>query len=335
MRAPEDRANFVDRRRVRIFAWDPLLFWRLQPNLRRVVWDFTLVSTNAGGLRYPRPVGPRRPGEVRVVCLGDSVTFGYRVPTVFGDRPPAHRLAGAPYPRLLEARLGAANPGREVEVIPLAVPGYSSYQGLLWLRRDLGWLRPDLVVVLFGWNDTSFREAPDRISMADGRLRVLLRRLLASSQVLLHLREWAAARRRTAGPERTPVPRVSSQEFARNHLEIARLCRARGIRVLVVGPVYRDDREAPAEARRVVAHRAALRSAMVRAGVPYLEIPELIESSYPATMALFGERIHPNAAGHRVLAEAVLEAIAKRHLLPGVRVPVGALSETSAGRPPG
>jgi lysophospholipase L1-like esterase len=321
VRAPEDRANLVDRRRVRIFAWDPLLFWRLQPNLRSVVWDFTLVSTNAEGFRYPRPVGPWRPRQTRILCLGDSVTFGYRVPTVFGDQPPARALAGEPYPRLLEERLRSANPGREIEVIPMAVPGYSSYQGLLWLRRDIGRLHPDLVIALFGWNDVSLRDAPDRVSMADGALRVALRRALASSQALLRLRNWAAAGRRAPRAAPLRVPRVSAEEFADNHLELARLCRSRDARILVVGPVYRDDREAPAEARRIAAHRDALRSALAAAGVPYLEVPELTESSYPATVALFGERIHPDALGHRVLSDAVLQAIAARHLLPGIRVP--------------
>jgi len=50
-------------------------------------------------------------------------------------------------------------------------------------------------------------------------------------------------------------------------------------------------------------YRAKLRETALGKKIPVLEIPELTESGWPANKALFGERIHPNAAGHRLLAE--------------------------------
>src|SRR5262245_25643262 len=143
--APEQQAQLRDARRLRIFEGDPLLFWRLAPGLREVVWDQTPVTTNAQGLRYDHDVGAKPPGAFRILCFGDSVTFGFRVPLVFLKRPQERDPAWQPYNVRLEKALRAANPGRVVEVIPLAVPGYSSHQGLAWMRRDLARYRPDAV----------------------------------------------------------------------------------------------------------------------------------------------------------------------------------------------
>jgi len=109
VRSERQRADFTDRRSVSIFEGDPLLFWRLKPNLRETIWDFTLVSTNPQGLRGERPLGPKRPGSVRLVFVGDSVTFGYRVPVIFAERPDRYDRAAQPYPWLVEARLREAN----------------------------------------------------------------------------------------------------------------------------------------------------------------------------------------------------------------------------------
>lgn len=54
--SPLQQDGFTDSENVTIFEGDPLLFWRVRPNLDRVIWDFTVVSTNDQGLRRVRPV---------------------------------------------------------------------------------------------------------------------------------------------------------------------------------------------------------------------------------------------------------------------------------------
>ncbi|HET8644842.1 MAG TPA: SGNH/GDSL hydrolase family protein, partial [Vicinamibacteria bacterium] len=318
--APEQQAQFLDARRVRVFEGDPLLFWRLKPGLREVIWDQTPVTTNAQGLRYDRDLGPKRPGGVRVLCAGDSVTFGFRVPLVFLKRPGERHPAWRPYPARLEAALRAANPGREIEVVPLAVPGYSTHQGLAWLRRDLGRYDPDLVVLLFGWNDISLRGRADAEAMSTAAAQVAARQLLSRSQLLMRAWRWARAGR--AAPAAGPVvPRVSVQEFVANHVRMAGLARAHGAEVVVLGPVFRDSAEHPGEAERMGAYRTALRDAMAAHSLPYLEVPELTEAGWPGNEALFLEHIHPNHAGHRVLAAALLRFLHQRRLLRALTVP--------------
>jgi lysophospholipase L1-like esterase len=322
--APEQQAQMADARRLRIFEGDPLLSWRLAPGLRDVVWDQTPVTTNAQGLRYDHDVGARRPGLFRVLCVGDSVTFGFRVPLVFLKRPQDRDPAWRPYPARMEAALRAANPGREVEVIPLAVPGYSTHQGRAWLERDLGAYAPDLVILLFGWNDVSLRARSDRDSMPTGALPVMARDVVSRSQALMYAWRWLHAPSASAGAGAVQVARVAPSAFVENHLRMAALARERGAAVAVVGPVFRDAVEHPDEAARMRQYRLVLREAMAAHGIPYLEVPELTEAGWPGNERLFLEHIHPNHAGHRELARALLSFLSARGLLRGLAVPAEA-----------
>jgi lysophospholipase L1-like esterase len=321
--SPEQQAQMRDARRLRIFEGDPLLFWRLAPHLREVVWDQTPVTTNAQRLRYDRDLGPKPAGGFRILCVGDSVTFGFRVPLVFLKRPQDRDPAWRPYPARLESALRAANPGRAVEVVPLAVPGYSSHQGRAWLARDAGLYAPDLVVLLFGWNDISLRARPDEQAMSTAAAQVLARDIVSRSQALVHtwrkLHAPAVPRAGAGGPD--AVPRVSRERFVENHLRMAAIARATGAKVAVVGPVFRDAVEFPDEAARMGEYRAALRAALPSQGIPYLEVPELTEAGWPANQKLFLEHIHPSHAGHRVLAHALLTFLAAQGLLGGLSPP--------------
>src|SRR4030095_16672436 len=44
---PQQRMQVADAKQSSIFEGDPLLLWRLKPNLKNAVWDFTVVSTNS------------------------------------------------------------------------------------------------------------------------------------------------------------------------------------------------------------------------------------------------------------------------------------------------
>jgi lysophospholipase L1-like esterase len=320
---PEQQAQFVDQNEVRIFEGDPLLFWRVRPNLHHVIWKATPVTTNAQGLRYPSPVGRKGRGVFRIVCLGDSVTFGFGVPRVLpgraGPDPPRR-----PYTDLLEQWLRAANPGRAIEVVPLACPGYSSYQGLAWLHRDIGWLEPDLVTALFGWNDISHRNVEDAVAMPTSWPSVAARSLASRSQALLHLRRWlggqAFFRRGPAEGWRIAM-RVPRDEYVANLLAIAHLAREHGARVALLGPVYRDRHSAPPEGDDIAEDRRALAAAADREGIPYVEFPELTEDAWPENRRLFSEHIHPDGRGHDLLAQQLLRFLRAWRLLDGLAIP--------------
>lgn len=111
------------------------------------VWE---ISLNSNGFRNGEISMEKPPPVFRIVCLGDSWTFGVNV------------RQDQTYPRQLAAWLEREYPDSRFEVINLGVLGYSSYQGLELLRRYAIHLDPDLLVIGFGMNDASVAGYRDR-----------------------------------------------------------------------------------------------------------------------------------------------------------------------------
>ena len=127
-----------------IFASDPELFWRLAPNITRPDDDWPLFGTisNAQGLREASDIPLRKKdGEVRILFLGDSCTFGDRL------------SMNDSYVHGVEERLQALFPGSPIECINAGVPGYTLFQGWRFLDTEGFNYEPDAVVLYFGWND--------------------------------------------------------------------------------------------------------------------------------------------------------------------------------------
>jgi len=116
--------------RWNIDEFSPLVGWQPKPNLRT-----PSVTTNSSGLRGTREYSPHRPpGVRRVLCVGDSFTFGEGL------------ADNEAMPAQLEAELNRAGPG-SWEVLNLGVHGYGTDQQ--WLRlQAIGFHYDDDVVVL-------------------------------------------------------------------------------------------------------------------------------------------------------------------------------------------
>lgn len=332
---PQQKAQVADPKQSGIFEGDSLLLWRLKPNLNHVYWDFTLVSTNSQHLRIKPPdqsvipqglrsdhvVTSKASGAIRIVCLGDSVTFGYRVPPVWPERPTNYDSTWLPYPMLLEKHLRDANPGREIEVIAMAVPGYTSHQGLAWLKRDIDWLAPDILTVSFGWNDASFSDVPDRESMRLNWSAVLIRWVVDHSQAFAHATKWLRSSNGQTLARRKPVARVSEREYLDNMTQIVSLAREHNAEVIVIGAPYRDPVTNPGEAELMTRYRSALHQTIERMNIHFLEVRELTESAHPANEGWFGELIHPNHMGHRLITAELCKLLQSNSLPKGVTVP--------------
>ena len=319
---PQQKAQVATAQQSAIFEGDPLLLWRLKPNLTNAVWDFTVLSTTAEHFRGSRPVLAKEPGAFRILCIGDSVTFGYRVPVVWPDKPNEYDRSWLPYPMLLEQELRTANPGRQIEVVTMAVPGYTSHQGLAWLRRDIDWLHPDLVTINFGWNDASFSDVPDREAIRTDWYVVTTRWLVDHSQAFAHATKWLRQReaQKTKEPIR-PVPRVSEAEYLNNIAAMVKFASERGAPSIIIAAPYRDAVTNPPEAKLMMQYRQSLRGWTERAQVPFLEIRELTEAAHPSNQGWFGELIHPNHMGHRLMASELLKQLGTRGFLKDMTVP--------------
>jgi len=327
----QQKAQVADEKQSGIFEGDPLLLWRLKPNLDHAVWDFTVLSTNSQHLRSEHvgeTVGVKQPGTIRIVCLGDSVTFGFRVPVVWPDRPTEYDPGWLPFPMLLEKELRAANPEQKIEVVTMAVPGYTSHQGLAWLRRDIDDLQPDLLIASFGWNDASFSDVPDREAIRTNWSAVAVRWLIDHSQAFAHATHWLRAKaakelqqKQTGQPVARPTARVSQGEYLSNMIAIQGMARLRGASVIVIAAPYRDNDPNAPEADLMLQYRVALGTAMRQREIPFVELRELTPEAYPSNEGWFGERIHPNHMGHRLLAAELLKVIGSRQMLGNLKAP--------------
>lgn len=129
------------------WRYDERLGWSLEPGARGsyvgprpfpIEFD-TTVEINSFGVRGPE-FGPRQPGELRVLVLGDSVVAGLEVeqPETFVAR----------LEQELRGRLA-----RPLAVVNAGVRGYGTDQSLLWYRERGVALAPDVVVLVFSTND--------------------------------------------------------------------------------------------------------------------------------------------------------------------------------------
>jgi lysophospholipase L1-like esterase len=316
--SPQLRSDTQGEATSGLFEFDPHLTWRLKANLPLTWWDFTPVKTNNAHVRMDGDIGAKR--GLRILCLGDSVTFGYRVPVAHErSRPEQFDAAERTYPQLLGELLRARYPGTDIEVIPLACPGYTSGQGRAWLEREIGALQPDLITACFGWNDIRAAGLPDRLTFPASTGQVRVRKLMAHSQLLLHLARSAQSARATDLLPTHAEPRTSAEEYTANFAAMGEAAKRHGAWFGILLPVYRDANtpgdypETPAhpgdpeEGKRMADYRNDLQRHAKANSLPALLVPELTEMGWPANKDLFGERIHPNAAGHRLLAERVTE----------------------------
>ncbi len=119
---------------------DPELGWLVKPNQHSFTIDRP-VATDSHGFRSPEPRAAKDTTGLRVLCLGDSQTFGNGT-----DQAET-------WPMRLEARLLALLPGRTVEVLNGGAQGYDTAQETGLLARLAPRLEPDVVVIGFYLND--------------------------------------------------------------------------------------------------------------------------------------------------------------------------------------
>jgi hypothetical protein len=169
------------------FAFDPVLGWRLEPNLRTPT-----LRTNGAGIRDDReiPLAPR-PGERRIALMGDSFTFGHDV------------LDHETFGWFLEESIG-----ERATVLNFGVPSYGTDQALLMFEERARRFRPAVAVLGFFLQDYQrnilwFRDFAKPMFVPEGPapgLR-LVNVPVISPEALYE--EYASGRRRIGGGRRS------------------------------------------------------------------------------------------------------------------------------------
>lgn len=135
----------------RLFVeYDETRGWRNIPNAggRYSSKEYSVwLKYNSHGIRGQERTYAKPPGVYRILIVGDSFVEGYSVEE-------NERVT-----EVLEGSL-AAKMDRSVQVIALGTAGYSTDQELLWLESEGLKYQPDLVVLMFYYNDVWFNDQP-------------------------------------------------------------------------------------------------------------------------------------------------------------------------------
>jgi lysophospholipase L1-like esterase len=275
------------------------------------------VRINALGFRGPEAEAAKRPGAYRILCAGDSYTFGGYV-----DEEET-------FPYLLERDLRERT-GAGVEVINAGVNGYTITDEAAFLGEKGFALKPDAVVVGFVLNDLADltrrvssrenqrREAREMSASPFTPAKRALRRT-ATYNLLFTLKAGVVGRL-GLDPTLHEVPARSVLEatldarteelLARYREELARLaeaCRRRGVRLALVLFPYHEQvvGGAPAEVQSRVSRMAA------ELGVPCVDLLPAFRRAGPEAGRLFLMPLdhHPSGLGYRLAAAEVGAAL--------------------------
>jgi hypothetical protein len=263
----------------RIMRTDPDTFWSLEPNLNNVEFlpqpggppNSFRVNTNELGLRNP-PIGPKA-GRYRILCIGDSTTFGQYVED--------HES----WPAQLQALLDPD--ADQIEVINAGLIGATSFQGLAYLIHRGFELEPDLVIATYGFNDRGrWNGLQDRDSLPVA-LPGPLRRLLTDD---------------VATPPSPDAPRVSPGEFLDVYLQMNALCAARGAALHFTVWPGPEQLDGPWDVLLPYSYQSLILEAATRAPAGVIDLRQPL---HDAPQPVFADIVHANAHGCRVVAETI------------------------------
>jgi lysophospholipase L1-like esterase len=251
------------------------------------------VTINALGLRGPELAGRKPAGRRRILCLGDSVTFGYGV----SDED------------TYAAQLGKLLADRGYEVVNGGVTGYTSHQVLARLEKLLPVVDPDLVTVLIGWNDGNLRPMTDR------EYARRLRQVMAVEGVFDHLYSYRYLRSlygratlRAARLEWT-TPRVPAEQYRENLRRLVDAARPRGVRVAFLALPHR---KAPGAKLPTFTYMPDVENVAREREVPVLDVGELSwKTALESNGAYFIDSIHLSPQGAAALAREMESQLAK------------------------
>ena len=325
---PFDRSNQWD-----FLAFDPLLSWRNRPGYRDDRHDVWLdrrglrVSAEEAGGRTRADESPERQGSapLRVLCLGDSRTFGTWI-----DR-------GGPrydndWPRYLDAAAGGTG---EIEAWNAGTLGYTTAQGLRLWRTRLRDLRPDVVVASFGFNDHALAWN-DRYRVRDPSSAIARSLLYGLARFrVVELLMWQKRRPPFSRARLSNDPWVSLEDYRHNLEQLAEEARRREVMLVWLDlpmrdlsrgdslPVSEDDDPTSLAlfGARDLAHlhevygerRSVMREVAEQQDVPVIDVAAAFarhQAAHPDE-ELFGsyDLVHPTPTGARVIAASVTEKL--------------------------
>lgn len=315
--------------------FDSQRFWKLKPDIAindpaNTFWQGTV--SNSQGYRSPEFSLAKPPGALRIVCFGDSSTFG------IGSR------MEDTWPHQLQLMLERANSSRvalsdqpaprgTVEVINAGVPGYSSYQGLQHMRQEIDRLDPDIVMASYAnndfwhWDDQTDAQHAERLSGSRSIHRLLMNsriaQLMESGLTLVRgdssdgpadpatpNQHWAAAAAWNYGDPRPDwIRRVPLDAFRDNINAMADLCADRRVPLILVK--WPDKPQAAGHWSPRMDYQAVLDEIAASRGLGIADVVSEFRANRGWAVGTYipNDIVHVNSDGNRLAAIAARDAI--------------------------
>lgn len=293
-----------------VFQKDRDLFWRLRPDqvVTSKFFEGKTYRINSLGLRG-REVSKVKTKR-RILALGNSCTFGWGV------------SYEETYVKRLEVFLDGA-----YDVINGAIPGYSSFQGRRFFERGLVQLQPDILLILFVWNDHWAAAS----QIADKDQQFPPQAIIACQNLLSRFHSYRLLKKLLlSGIEqepdslfdrKAPIYRVGLEDFRKNLRDICRLARSKGTTpILLTSPIPPLATYYPPGARSPM-HRfherynQVIRELSVSDSVDLVDLAREFAHYADLYDKALNDPIHFNAKGHRLAAELLAEHIRENRLV--------------------
>lgn len=273
---------------------DAKRFWRLRAGVApaqiigRVGTDdliFTL-STDSDGFRTTPAIDN---AERAVLFLGDSCTLGIGVDD---DQT---------IPAVVQRTLSGTR------CINAGVPGYSAYQGRVYLEEIVRDLQPAAVVINFGFNDdaawddrSDLEHATDAPVQLSWWLSTGIARLTTRGLESLRPVEQAST-----SPATSNRPRLTDGEFVGQIESMVATCRTNGATpILLIWPL-----RVQLSQDGVTPKQLALRQFAAKNGVTVIDLLETIRDRESSDVDFFADLLHFNEVGCQMAARRIAETL--------------------------
>jgi lysophospholipase L1-like esterase len=292
---------------VEIYEPDPVLYWKLKPNQNCYTKvDRKVVHVNSLGTRGPEFAPSKPPNALRILCLGDSRTFGWGLSE-------SETYCGM-LQRLLQAHAGF---GKKVEVINAGVNAWS-YPQMQAYFRDVGvHYHPDFVVLEGAnyWTQFGDKNGPEFVSqfMTRVRLKNFLRRFAIYHYfVEVKLHEYYSRYRTKFIPVDPAHDSLFKQQqqkdpdgLFRSAIEaLCRLAQSNASKPVLLHLPALDELNSTNLSRDVNIKSDVSR----RLNVPLLDLTSDLRLG-GKSLYLEADPVHPNAEGNKIIAQRLLETL--------------------------
>ena len=283
----------------------------------------TTIHINNLGFRGP-DVAPDKGNAFRIVALGESQTFG-----------PTLRDGEKPWPDLLQDQFDQhASCGRRIQIINGGTEAYTIEDNLERMRRDIGALKPDLIVSTHGMNGFFFGlrrvPEPNEPGVRPRASALIARASLTIERAAHDWRDRNSARARLAEPPPMTDAELMKTRYAEDYRKLIALARASGADIALAESTMAVNAQSPRKVKDFYgavfkpiddiisaneAHNRMVKLMAREDGLPLIDMAAGVDGIWDDDLYLdivhFTERGNERVA--KLMFKALLPILADRH----------------------